>query len=217
MVGSRRRFEGAAAALGYEVLWTRVLGVALQSTTYSFTLILTTFLCGLALGSYLYGRYFQKRVRLVLASSGCIENARRSRFPGPHQDLRPPCAADTTFFIAEATAGGEFRSGERLSLWVPALNGSVLADQQELRDCQVPGRSGRHRQRRSEYESNIHTLILRITGHYKPSPLRPVFHRGSCFRYTDCTTSSMLALLKPLEFLQLFLGLFCFTEFAVEH
>ena len=54
-----------AAALGYEVLWTRVLGVALQSTTYSFTLILTTFLCGLALGSYLYGRYFQKRVRLV--------------------------------------------------------------------------------------------------------------------------------------------------------
>ena len=55
-----------AAALGYEVLWTRVLGVALQSTTYSFTLILTTFLCGLALGSYVYGRWFQRQRRLVV-------------------------------------------------------------------------------------------------------------------------------------------------------
>ena len=54
-----------AAALGYEVLWTRHLGVTLQSTTYSFTLILTTFLTGLGLGSYLYGRYFQRSRRLV--------------------------------------------------------------------------------------------------------------------------------------------------------
>ena len=55
-----------AAALAYEVLWTRNLGVTLQSTTYSFTLILTTFLCGLGLGSYLYGRYFQRTRRLIL-------------------------------------------------------------------------------------------------------------------------------------------------------
>ena len=56
-----------AAALGYEVLWTRTLGVALQSTTYSFTLILTTFLCGLALGSYLYGKLARRLKRFVLA------------------------------------------------------------------------------------------------------------------------------------------------------
>ncbi len=63
-----------AAALGYEVLWTRTLGVALQSTTYSFTLILTTFLCGLGLGSYLCGRYLQHPKRPVLCF-GAIEIA----------------------------------------------------------------------------------------------------------------------------------------------
>ena len=55
-----------AAALGYEVLWTRTLGVTLQSTTYSFTLILTTFLCGLGLGSYLFGRFSQRLERPIL-------------------------------------------------------------------------------------------------------------------------------------------------------
>ena len=49
-----------AAALAYEVLWTRNLGVTLHSTTYSFTLILTTFLCGLGLGSFLYGKFLQR-------------------------------------------------------------------------------------------------------------------------------------------------------------
>ena len=54
-----------AAALGYEVLWTRNLGVTLHSTTYSFTLILTAFLCGIGLGSFLYGRYLQRSRRPV--------------------------------------------------------------------------------------------------------------------------------------------------------
>ena len=55
-----------AAALGNEVLWTRVLGVTLQSTTYSLTLILTTFLCGLGLGSYFFGKHFDSLQRPVL-------------------------------------------------------------------------------------------------------------------------------------------------------
>ena len=54
-----------AAALGYEVLWTRNLGVTLHSTTYSFTLILAAFLCGIGLGSFLYGRYLQPSRRPV--------------------------------------------------------------------------------------------------------------------------------------------------------
>ena len=54
-----------AGALGYEVLWTRNLGVTLHSTTYSFTLILTAFLCGIGLGSFLYGRYLQRSRRPV--------------------------------------------------------------------------------------------------------------------------------------------------------
>lgn len=54
-----------AAALGYEVLWTRNLGVTLHSTTYSFTLILAAFLCGIGIGSFLYGKYWQRSRRPV--------------------------------------------------------------------------------------------------------------------------------------------------------
>ena len=54
-----------AAALSYEVLWTRNLGVTLHSTTYSFTLILTAFLCGIGLGSLLYGKWLQRSGRPV--------------------------------------------------------------------------------------------------------------------------------------------------------
>lgn len=54
-----------AAALAYEVLWTRNLSVSLHSTTYAFTLILTTFLCGIGLGSLVYARFLEKSRRPV--------------------------------------------------------------------------------------------------------------------------------------------------------
>ena len=44
-------------ALCYEVLWTRVLVFVVGSTTYSFTIMLSTFLLGLALGSYVFSRF----------------------------------------------------------------------------------------------------------------------------------------------------------------
>jgi spermidine synthase len=40
-----------AAAMALEVLWTRAVGVVIGASTYSFTLILTTFLVGLAVGA----------------------------------------------------------------------------------------------------------------------------------------------------------------------
>ncbi len=40
-----------AVSMGYQVLWTRAYVIVLGSSTYSFTLILTTFLLGLASGS----------------------------------------------------------------------------------------------------------------------------------------------------------------------
>lgn len=43
-------------ALAYEVLWTRLLGLIVGPTTYSFTLVISTFIIGLALGSILFGR-----------------------------------------------------------------------------------------------------------------------------------------------------------------
>jgi spermidine synthase len=42
-------------ALGYEVLWTRMLGLVVGTSVYSFTIILVAFLAGIALGSEAYG------------------------------------------------------------------------------------------------------------------------------------------------------------------
>jgi spermidine synthase len=42
-------------ALGYEVLWTRVLTLGVGASVYGFTIILAAFLTGLALGSKIYG------------------------------------------------------------------------------------------------------------------------------------------------------------------
>jgi spermidine synthase len=58
-------------ALGYEVLWTRVLVFFLGSSTYAFTIILATFLLGLALGSLFAARFVQKKNLFLML--GAIE------------------------------------------------------------------------------------------------------------------------------------------------
>jgi spermidine synthase len=42
-------------ALGYEVLWTRILTLAVGASVYGFTIMLVAFLTGIALGSKVYG------------------------------------------------------------------------------------------------------------------------------------------------------------------
>lgn len=42
-------------AMAYEVIWTKLLGLIVGPTTYSFTIVLATFIIGLALGSLLFG------------------------------------------------------------------------------------------------------------------------------------------------------------------
>jgi spermidine synthase len=52
-------------ALGYEVLWTRILTIAVGASVYGFTIILVAFLTGIALGSEAYGvlaRAFGNRI-----------------------------------------------------------------------------------------------------------------------------------------------------------
>ncbi|NQV16183.1 fused MFS/spermidine synthase [bacterium] len=44
------------AAMAYEVIWTRLLGLIIGPTTYSFSIVLTTFIVGLALGATVFGR-----------------------------------------------------------------------------------------------------------------------------------------------------------------
>ena len=45
-----------ATAMSYEISWARLLGTILGSSTYAFTLMLSTFLAGMVLGSILYER-----------------------------------------------------------------------------------------------------------------------------------------------------------------
>ncbi len=68
-------------ALGYEVLWTRILTVAVGASVYGFTVILVAFLTGIALGSEAYGvlvRAFKTRIpgtRQVVAWFGMTQLA----------------------------------------------------------------------------------------------------------------------------------------------
>ena len=46
-----------ATAMSYEIAWSRLLSVTLGSSTYAFTLMLATFLAGIAIGSLLFERW----------------------------------------------------------------------------------------------------------------------------------------------------------------
>ena len=43
------------SSMAYEVMWSRLLGLIIGPTTYSFTLVVATFIAGLALGSLFFG------------------------------------------------------------------------------------------------------------------------------------------------------------------
>src|ERR1051325_4377878 len=60
------------AALVYENAWTRALTLVIGSSIYSFTTMLVTFLVGLAIGGFLYGRLMGDR-EVRLTTFGVIE------------------------------------------------------------------------------------------------------------------------------------------------
>ncbi|MCZ6766556.1 MAG: fused MFS/spermidine synthase [bacterium] len=60
------------AAMGYEVLFIRVIGLSFASTTHSFTVMLMCFITGIALGSYFVARRHIKRPLWVLGVSQLI-------------------------------------------------------------------------------------------------------------------------------------------------
>ena len=62
------------AALGYEVVWTRLLSIFSLGAVFSFTIMLTTFLIGLALGGALMARRVD-RVERPLALFGSLQLA----------------------------------------------------------------------------------------------------------------------------------------------
>ena len=58
-------FSGAAALI-YEVVWTRALSIVLGSTTYALSTMLATFMAGLAMGALIGGRLADRGKNLLL-------------------------------------------------------------------------------------------------------------------------------------------------------
>jgi spermidine synthase len=52
-------------SMSYEVIWTRLLGLIIGPTTYSFTIVLVTFITGLALGSMFFGWLADRKFNLL--------------------------------------------------------------------------------------------------------------------------------------------------------
>jgi spermidine synthase len=52
-------------AMAYEVIWTKLLGLIVGPTTYSFTIVLVTFILGLALGSMAFGWLADKKIKSI--------------------------------------------------------------------------------------------------------------------------------------------------------
>ncbi|MBI3313638.1 MAG: fused MFS/spermidine synthase [Candidatus Omnitrophica bacterium] len=56
----------------YEVAWTRVLAIVLGSSVYAFSVMLVTFLLGLALGSYLFS-ILSRKIKIDLSAFAILE------------------------------------------------------------------------------------------------------------------------------------------------
>jgi len=65
---------GGAAALGYEVVWTRLLVLPLRSYAYSFSLMLSLFLVGLVIGALALAR-FESRIHDALKALAVVQLA----------------------------------------------------------------------------------------------------------------------------------------------
>jgi spermidine synthase len=65
-------FTSGAAALMYEVVWLRLLGLVFGNTTYAISTVLATYMAGLGVGSYFLGRYADRWMR-PLRAYGILE------------------------------------------------------------------------------------------------------------------------------------------------
>ena len=101
--------SSGATALIYEVAWARMLTQIFGNTTHAIATVLTAFMAGLALGSYLVGRRVE-RVRNPLLLYAMLE----AQVPKP--DLVIFLQADTERFTQDQTSSRGPRFGhERLA------------------------------------------------------------------------------------------------------
>jgi len=55
-----------ATSLIYQVVWTRMFTIVFGNTTYAVSAVLTAFMAGLALGSFIFGRFVDRKRRVLL-------------------------------------------------------------------------------------------------------------------------------------------------------
>ncbi|MGA1825121.1 MAG: hypothetical protein ACMUIP_10720, partial [bacterium] len=65
-------FISGACGLIYEILWMKMLALVIGNTVFSITTVLTSFMGGLALGSFLAGR-FEEKITNPLRTFGMLE------------------------------------------------------------------------------------------------------------------------------------------------
>ena len=66
-------FLSGAAGLIYEVAWTRMFAKVAGGTTHALTAVLVAYMAGLALGSFLAGRWVDTKVRRPILAYGILE------------------------------------------------------------------------------------------------------------------------------------------------
>ena len=109
---------GGALSLGHEVVWTRVLALAIGPTTYAFGLMLVLFISGLAAGAWLATGLSRTRVQPLVGMAGALAAAMTAglvafRFVGGF-----------TLQVADMVAGGPDSFGQ--ALWAEALGAAAL-------------------------------------------------------------------------------------------
>jgi spermidine synthase len=68
-------FLSGASSLIYQVVWVRMFTQVFGSTTFAVSTVLTSFMAGLALGSYLFGRLADRHEKSSLLVYGILEGA----------------------------------------------------------------------------------------------------------------------------------------------
>lgn len=63
-------FASGFAGLVYEVIWARMLHIVLGSTVYAVCAVISSFMAGLAIGSYVGGRYIDRKRDILLVYAG---------------------------------------------------------------------------------------------------------------------------------------------------
>ena len=67
-------FCSGASGLIYQVVWVREFGNVFGNTIYSAALVIAVFMCGLGVGSYVGGRWADRRPDRFLAAYALLES-----------------------------------------------------------------------------------------------------------------------------------------------